>query len=157
QAVKLSLSDSVSELEKLRTELAREHQAPARTDMEAASLAAQLNVTRADFSAKDVRLQNFEASVHVTPYEIGDERWSLAELDKQIVRRQDDTKLIPRRAARLDLRSLARLNYSGAAREEAAADVQHLLFVRDEIVQKIDKRRTPLVAERELARDLVEV
>jgi hypothetical protein len=35
--------------------------------------------------------------------------------------------------------------------------VQHLLFVRDEIVRKIDERRTPLLAERELARDLVEV
>jgi len=65
--------------------------------------------------------------------------------------------LIPRRAARLDLRSLARLNYSPAAREEAAADVQHLSFVRDEIVRKIDERRAPLVADCEVARDLVEV
>ena len=157
QAVKLNLSDRVAELEKLRIELAREHQAPTRTDSEAASLAAQLNVTRADFNAKDVRLENFEASVHVTSYEIGDERWSLAELDKQIGRRREDTKFIPRRAARLDLRSLARLNYSTVAREEAAADVQHLLFVRDEIVRKIDERRAPLLADRELARDMVDV
>src|SRR5215216_491271 len=157
QAVKLNLTDRVAELEKLRIELAHEHQAPIRTDTETASLSAHLNVTRAHFMAKDMRLQNFEASVHVTSYEVGDERWSLADLDKQIARRQEDTKLIPRRAARLDLRSLARLNYSPAAREEAAADVQHLLFVRDEIVRKIDERRTPLLAERELARDLVEV
>ncbi len=157
QAVKLNLTDRVAELEKLRIELAHEHQAPTRTDTETASLSGQLNVTRADFMAKDMRLQNFEASVHVTSYEVGDERWSLAELDKQIARRQEDTKLIPRRAARLDLRSLARLNYSPAAREEAAADVQHLSFVRDEIVRKIDERRAPLVAEREVARDLVEV
>ena len=157
QAVKLNLSDRVAELEKLRIELAREHLAPTRTDSEAASLAAQLNVTRADFMAKDMRLQNFEASVHVTSYEVRDERWSLAELDKQIARRREDTKLVPRRAARLDLRSLARLNYSATAREEAVADVQRLSFVRDEIVRKIDERRAPLLAERELARDLVEV
>jgi hypothetical protein len=157
QAVKLNLSDRVAELERIRIELARDHQAPIRSDTETASLSAQLNVTHADFMAKDMRLQNFEASVHVTSYEIGDERWSLAELDKQIARRQEDTKLIPRRAARLDLRSLARLNYSPAAREEAAAAVQHLSFVRDEIVRKIDERRAPLVAEREVARDLVEV
>lgn len=157
QAVKLNLSDRVAELEKLRIELAREHQVPTRTDSEGASLAAQLNVTRADFNAKDVRLENFEASVHVTSYEIGDERWSLAELDKQIRRRREDTKFIPRRAARLDLRSLARLNYSTVAREEAAADVQHLLFIRDEIVRKIDERRAPLLAERALARDIVDV
>src|SRR6185369_14254266 len=91
QAVKLNLSDRVAELEKLRIDLAREHSAPTRTDSEAASLAAQLNVTRADFMAKDRRLQNFETSVHLTSYEVGDERWSLAELDKQITRRQDDT------------------------------------------------------------------
>src|ERR1043165_4608233 len=118
QAVKRNLFDRVSELETLRIQLAHEHQAPTRTDSEAASLAAQLNVTRADFLAKDMRLQNFETSVHVTSSEVGEERWSLAELDKQITRRQDDTKLIPRRAARLDLRSLARLNYSGAARDQ---------------------------------------
>src|SRR5215510_2554800 len=157
QAVKLNLTDRVAELEKLRIELAHEHQASTRTDIETASLSAQLNVTHADFMAKDMRLQNFESSVHVTSYEVGDERWSLAELDKQIARRREDTKLIPRRAARLDLRSLARLNYSPADREEAAADVQHLFFVRDEIVRKIDERRAPLVAERGVARDLVEV
>lgn len=157
QAVKLNLSDRVAELERIRIELAHEHQAPTRTNTEAASLAAQVNVTRADFMAKNVRLENFEASVHVTSYEVRDERWSLAELDKQIARRREDTKFIPHRAARLDLRSLARLNYSTAAREEAAADVQHLLFVRDEIVRKIDERRAPLLAERELARDMVDV
>lgn len=157
QAVKLNLPDRVAELERIRIELAHEHQAPTRTDTETASLAAQLYVTRADFMSKDVRLQNFEASVHVTSYEVRDERWSLAELDKQIIRRREDTKFIPRRAARLDLRSLARLNYSTATREEAAADVQHLLSVRDEIVRKIDERRAPLLAERELARDMVEV
>src|SRR5215204_5811100 len=68
QAVKLNLTDRVAEIEKLRIELAREHSAPTRTDSDAASLAAQLNVTRADFMAKDMRLQNFEASVHVTSY-----------------------------------------------------------------------------------------
>jgi hypothetical protein len=157
QAVKLKLSDRLAELERLRIELAREHQAPTRTDSEAASLSGQLNVTRADLMAKDVRLENFEASVHVTSYEVRDERWSLAELDKQIARHREDTKFIPHGAARLDLRSLARLNYSAAAREEAAAHVQHLLFVRDEIVRKIDERRAPLLAERELARDMVDV
>ena len=93
QAVKLNLSDRVAELEKLRIELARAPGADSHR-FEAASLAAQLNVTRADFMAKDVRLENFEASVHVTSYEIGDERWSLAELDKQIGRRREDTKFL---------------------------------------------------------------
>jgi hypothetical protein len=157
QAIKLNMADRVAELEPLRIDLAHEHGALSRNDSEAASLVAQLSVTRADLMAKDTRLQNFEASVHLTTYEVGDERWSLAALDKQISRRREDSKLIPRRAVRLDLRSLARLNYSAADRERAAADVQHLTAVREQIVQRIEDRRTPLVADRDLARDMVVV
>ena len=49
QAVRLNLSEKVSELEQLRLQLAREHKAPTRTDDEASTLAAQVNVARADF------------------------------------------------------------------------------------------------------------
>lgn len=62
QAVKLRLTDTVWELEKLRIALAREHNAPVRNDDEAATLAAQVNVARADLMARDTRLENFEAS-----------------------------------------------------------------------------------------------
>ncbi len=99
----------------------------------------------------------FEASVHLTSYEVGEERWSLASIDKQISRRQEDAKLVPHRAARLDLRSLARLNYSAARREQAAAEVEHLMFVRGEIVRQIEQRRQPLVADRDLAHEIVDV
>jgi hypothetical protein len=157
QAVKLNLTERVAELERLRMELAREHQAPTRTDTEIATLAAQLIVGRADFMAKDARVENFEASVHLTSYEVGDERWSLAALDKQISRRREDSKLIPHRAARLDLRSLARINYSATGREQAAADVEHLAYVRREIVRQIEQRREPLVADRDLSREMVDV
>jgi MobL relaxases len=157
QAVKLNLPDRVAELERLRIDLAREHQAPTRTDTEDATLAAQLNVSRADFMAKDARIETFEASVHLTSYEVGGDRWSLAALDKQISRRQEDSKLIPHRAARLDLRSLARLNYSATGREQASAEVEHLTYVRGEIVRQIEQRRAPLVADRDLARDMVDV
>lgn len=157
QAVRLNLTERVAELERLRMELAREHQAPTRTDAESATLAAQLNVAQADFMAKDARVENFEASVHLTSYEVGDERWSLAGLDKQISRRREDAKLIPHRAARLDLRSLARINYSATGREQAAADVEHLTYVRGEVVQQIEQRRQPLVGDRDLARDMIDV
>ncbi len=156
-AVKLNLPHHVAELEQLRVELAREFGAPVRTDVEAAKLAAQFNVARADFMARDARLENFEASLHLTPYEVHDERWSLAALDKQMARRREDAKFVPDRAARLDLRSLAHLNYSGTAREEAALDVQHLVFVRGEIVRQIEQRREPLGGDRNLAREMVGV
>src|SRR5207253_2252439 len=142
------LPDRVSELEKLRVGLAREHNAPTRADSEASTLAAQLNVARADLMARDARLDNFEASAHLTTYEVGGDRWSLAAIDKHIAVARADAKLVPVIAARLDLRSLARLNYSPAGREQAAAEVEHLKEVRSEIVRQIEKRREPMVSDR---------
>jgi hypothetical protein len=157
QAVKLNLSDKVSELEQLRIQLAREYRAPRRTDDETATLAAQLNVARADLMAKNARIENFEASVHLAPYEVHDERWSLAAIDKQISRRREDTKVVPDRAARLDLRSLARLNLQPVTRHEAAAEVEHLSFIRGEIVRQIEQRRQPLIADREQSTEMLGV
>jgi hypothetical protein len=156
QAVRLNLPHRVSELEKLRIELAREHKAPVRTDDEAATLVAQVNVARADLLGRSARLENFEASEHLTPYEIHDERWSLSGIDKQISRRREDAKLVPERAARLDLRSLARLNYSSEARNQSAVEVEHLVFLRGEIVREIEQRRKPLVADRELSTQMLD-
>jgi hypothetical protein len=157
QAVKLNLPETVRELEDLRVELAREHKAPERTDEGAATLAADFNVARADYLAREKRLDNFDASVHLVNSEIEDERWSLATLDKQITRRREDTKIIPERAARLDLRALARINYSPAAREEAVRDLEHLTYIRGEVVRQIEQRRESLEADRDLARELVDV
>jgi hypothetical protein len=157
RAIKLNLTDRVAELEKLRMDIAREHNAPPRTDPEAATLSAQLNVSRADLMAKEARLEHFEASIHLNNYEVGADRWSLAALDRQIGRRQEDSKLIPHSAARLDLRSFARINYSTTGREQAAAEVKHLTNVRGEIVQQIEHRREPLAADRDLAREMVDV
>jgi hypothetical protein len=94
---------------------------------------------------------------HLTSYEIQDERWSIGAIDKQIARRNDDAKIIPKRAERLDLRSLARLNYSADARDEAAHDVEHLRYVRSEIVREIERRREPLIEDRSLARQVVDI
>ena len=157
QAVRLNLPEKVSELEKLRIELAREHKAPARTDDEAATLVAQVNVARADLLTRSTRLDNFEASEHLTPYEVHDERWSLAAIDKHISRRREDAKFVPDRAVRLDLRSLAHLNYSVEARREAGVEVEHLVFLRSEIVREIERQRKPLVKDRELSAQMLDV
>src|ERR1051326_4525711 len=157
QTVRLNLPECTSELEKLRVALAREYDAPTRTDTEAAMLAGQFNVSLADLRAKETRLENFEASIHLTTYEVFGDRWSLAAIDKQIARRNEDAKLVPDRAARLDLRSLARLNYSTTGREQAAADVAHLSYVRTEVVRQIEERRAPFITDRDLARDMVDV
>jgi len=157
QAIKLNLPDEVSQLEELRVALALEHVAPLRTETEIPKLVAELNVARADFLAKDRRWENFEASVHLSVYEVQNERWSLGTLDKQIARRTEDSKLLPERAARLDLRSLARLNYSPTERQQAAADVAHLAYIRAEIVREIERRREPLIEDRDRAQQMVEI
>jgi hypothetical protein len=107
--------------------------------------------------AGNARLENFEASVHLTSYETAGDRWSLAAIDKQIARRHEDSKLVPQRAARLDLRSLARLNYSPAKREQASVEVEHLAYIRSEIVRQIEERRAPLIADRDLSREMLDV
>lgn len=80
----------------------------------------------------------------------------LATIDK-FARRRNDAKLIPQRTARLDLLSLMQLNYSAAGREQAAAEVDHLTYVRGEIVRQIEQRREPLVTDRDRAREMVDV
>src|SRR5258708_38198112 len=147
QAVRLNLPEKVADLEQMRTRLERDYRASTRTEDEVATLGAQVNVARADFMARDARLENFEASIHLTPYEVHGERWSLAALDKQISRRREDTKFVPPRAARLDLHSLARLNYSSTSRQQASAEVAHLTFVRSESVRQTRQRPQPPVAD----------
>ncbi len=156
-AIKLNLAERVDELEKLRVALAREYKAPTRTDDEAAMLAAQVNVARADLMARNERLEKFDASSHLAPYEVHGERWSLAALDKQISRRREDTKFVPERAISLNLRSLTRFNYSTAEREKATTEVEHLTFIRGEVVRQINQRREPLIIDRDLARDMSEI
>ena len=157
QAVRLNLPETFQELEDLRNELAREHKAAVRSDEEAPTLTAQFNVARADYLTRVKRLDNFEVSVHLVNYEVGGERWSLATLDKQIAQRQEDTRIIPERAARLDLRALARINYLPSTREKAARDVERLTYVRGEVVRQIEQRREELVIDRDLSRELVDV
>lgn len=157
EAVKLNQPAAFQELENARLALAREHNTLSRTDEEMRTLAAQFNVARADYLAREKRLDNFEASVHLVNYEIGDERWSLAGLDKEIAKRREDTKIIPERAARLDLRALASINYSPRAREEAAREVERLTNVREEVLRQIELRREELTTDRDLARELGDV
>jgi hypothetical protein len=156
-AVRLNLPDTIGRLEELRINLAKEYKAPMRTDEEGATLAAQLNVARADLLARHARLESFEALHHQTPFEVHDERWSLGALDKQLARRRQDARFAPDRSLRLDVRSLARFNYSPTERQKAADDIQHLRFVRGEIVRQIEQRREPLTNDRDRASEVLDV
>lgn len=63
----------------------------------------------------------------------------------------------PDRAARLDLRSLARFNYSSTGRQKAADEVEHRRFIRAEVVRQIEQRRELLIANRDFASVLLDV
>jgi hypothetical protein len=156
-AVRLNLPDAAKHLEDLRLKLAKEFNAPVRTDDESSTLAAQVNVARADLLARNARLESFEVSHHLTPFEVHGERWSLGALDKQIAQREQDSRFAPDRSLRLDLRSVTRFNYSPAQREKAAADIEHLRFVRREIVRQIEQRREPLTNDRDSAHEVLDV
>lgn len=155
-AIRLNLPEKVAELEELRLQFAREFRGPLRTDDESRTLAAQLNVARADLLARNERIENFETSVHLAPYEVHGERWSLAALDKQLARRREDSRVVPARAMHLNLRSLTRFNYSPTERLEAAKDVEHLTFLRSEIVRQVEQRREPLMNDRDRAREILD-
>ena len=49
------------------------------------------------------------------------------------------------------------MNYSQTARQQASADVARLNNVRDEIVRQVEQRRQPLIADRDLAREVLDV
>jgi hypothetical protein len=47
------------------------------------------------------------------------------------------------------------MNLSSARREGASAEVEHLSFIRGEMVRQIEQRRKPLIADRELSAEMV--
>jgi hypothetical protein len=101
-------------------------------------------------------LENFEASADLVAYGVRGDRWVPRHDRQNLPVGETKAKLIPQRAARLDLRSLMQLNYSAAGREQAGAEVEHLRFIRGEVVRQIYLRRQPLVADRDLAREMVD-
>jgi hypothetical protein len=131
QAVRINLPEKVPELEGLRIELAREHKAPVRTDDEAATLVAQVNVARADLLGRSARLDNFEASEHLTQYEMRALE-SSAELlrDHELLREVHEwERKTSRSDSSIDLhgRAVARGIMSGIAAEETKERLQRFL------------------------------
>ena len=147
QAVSHGLAHHVEMLEQLRVTLAGEHGQPLRTEREAARLGAQAFTAQADLRAGSERAERFNQTRHLQRWEVGSERWSLTDIDREIERQSDQARVIGKYHYHLDPR----------ARKAAGREVARLEGVRDEVALRIDGRRNELNQETDDARKLVEV
>jgi MobL relaxases len=147
QAISLGLVHHVATLEQLRVTLAGEYGQPVRNDQEAARLGVQLFTARTELEARQERIDGFDQMRHLQRLEVGGERWSLTDLERQIEWHVDQARVVGRYHYHLDPR----------ARQAAGREVARLVMVRDEVVERIDERRKELNKEMDDARKIVEV
>jgi hypothetical protein len=146
KAIGQGLIERVKQFEALRIALAAEHQQPVRTEQETARLAAQLFVARTEFAAREERAARFDQTRHLRQWEIGEERWSLADLDRRIERQTDDAKLLGK--YQIHLRS--------NGREQAGDEVARLTAIRETVVERIAAEQREMQEEVQEAGKLVE-
>jgi hypothetical protein len=147
QAISHGLAHHVVTLEQLRVTLAGEHGQPVRNDKEAARLCAQMFTARTELEASRDRVAGFDQMRHLQRLEVGGERWSLTDLERQIELHEDQARVIGRYHYHLD----------PGARKAAGREVARLVTVRDEVIERTDERRNELNKEMDDARKIVEV
>lgn len=147
RAVSHGLAYHVETLEQLRVTLAGEHSQPVRDEREAARLGAQAFTAQTDLRAGSERAARFDRTRHLQRWEVGGERWSLTDLDREIERQSDQSRVIGKYHYHLDPR----------ARKAAGREVARLTAIRDEVVERVDGRRNELNQETDDARKLVEI
>jgi hypothetical protein len=131
KAVDHRFADHTEKLERLRGDLAQEHKQLMRSDREAARLAAQLFIAETELGAREERAERFARTRHLTKWEIGGEKLSLADVDRRIERQTDEARLMGRFQMHLD----------PYARAKASEEIERLSVVREEILVKIGERR----------------
>jgi hypothetical protein len=146
KAIGQGLIERVEQFEALRIALAAEHQQPVRTEQETARLAAQLFVARTEFAAREERAARFDQTCHLRQWEVGDEKWSLADLDRRIERQTDDAKLLGK--YQIHLRS--------DGRQQAGNEVERLTAIRETVVGRIAAEQREMQEEVQEAGKLVE-
>lgn len=148
-------------LEDVRQQISEALQVPTRSTKESARVQGQLIVARSDERVKEQRLNEFEQNRHMTRWEIKGEKWSLAEVDKQISLKLQETKILnhPEQLIPTGSRSVggavARIvttlgknsNLLPSGRRAAAAEVARLTEIRNEIQARIEERRDRLQGE----------
>ena len=128
EAVKRRFAGHTEKLERLRVTLAEEHGQPMRSDQEAARLAAQVFTAGAEFKAREERARRFDETRHLRQWEIGGEKFSLADIDRRVERLSDAAAVFGRYELHID----------PAARRQAGAEIERLGQIRQEIIEKTD-------------------
>ncbi len=147
QAVSLTLADRVESLERLRESLSAEHGHPVRDDRETARLAAQAFTARTELLARQERGERFEQTRHLRRWDVGGERWSLNDLDRQIARQSDESRFFGK----------YHFHIIPGERRAAGIEIERLGAIRQELITKIDERRGEFRLETDEASKLVEV
>jgi hypothetical protein len=140
QAIASQNSPRVRTLENIRQSLALEHDKPTRTDKEIARLEGQLLMSRAEQAARHERAHQFERNKHQTRWEIHDEKYSLAELDRTIAEKQNRSRFFG-----FPLR-IKTIHLIPSERRAAAAAAERLKEVREVVLARIDERKQELAS-----------
>ena len=128
----------VRTLETIRETLASERSENTRTDKEVARLDGQLLVVRSEQAARQERAHQFERTRHQTRWQIGDNKFSLVDLDRRINEQENRSRIFGTPL------KITTLHLSPSARREAAAQVTELKTIRQLVVEKIENRRQEL-------------
>jgi hypothetical protein len=134
QTVRRGIAGHTETLEQIRVAQSREFNRPARTETEAARLRAQLFIARKELHAREERSSRFDRTRHLRQWEIGGEKWSLANVDRSLERQYDEARIFGRYQLHLD----------PDGRKSARGEIDRLTTIREEIVAKITEQRNEL-------------
>ena len=132
-------------LEKIRQSLAAERGTPARDPHERGRLAAQLREAETDFAARAWRERQFEQGFHLTRWEVGDERFSLASVDARLEKERVKTSFV----------HVGVSAWIPSWKREAQDEMARLQMVRRQVEERISARQKELEGERERAAETV--
>ena len=147
QTVRRGIIDHTESLEQTRVAQSREFNRPARTKEEAARLSAQLFVARTDLQAREERASRFDRTRHLRRWEIGGEKWSLADVDRGLERLSDEAQIFGRYHLHID----------PGGRKSARDEIERMTVIREEIVARIAEQRNDLHDKASEARSMVEI
>ncbi|HEX5081713.1 MAG TPA: hypothetical protein VFY40_06695 [Blastocatellia bacterium] len=134
QTIRRGLTGHTETLEQIRVAQSWEFNRPARTETETARLQAQLFVAKTDLQANEERESRFDRTRHLRQWEIGGEKWSLADVDRKIERLSDDAQIFGR----------YQLHINGGDRKSAKDEIERLTAIREEIIAKTAEQRNEL-------------
>lgn len=157
QAVAAKNPTRLNALEQIRQSLIIENKECRRTDNEAARLRGQLLMSETDQKMAEKRLADFERSRHLTRWDLGGKKWSLADVDKQLTERAGEAKffnspvqllpagILPQREIIRVLKVLGRnSNLLPSGRRRAREEIKNLTEIRGQVELKIADRRASL-------------